>query len=87
MTWIRTKKKELVKKVFSLFVGNEAMVLLHSFPHDLISPAWETFEKFSDKKRPLSYTDCTNIAFCQKRNIEYILSFDSEFDGILNRIY
>lgn len=87
VTWVRTKRKKLVEDVYSLFIGKEAMVVLHSFPHDLIEQAWEIFEKYSDKKRPLSYTDCTNIVFCQKKNIDYILSFDSEFDGILARIY
>ena len=86
VTWVRTRRKKLVEEVYSLFMGKEALVLLHSFPHDLIIQAWEIFEKYSDKKRPLSYTDCTNIAFCKERNIKNILSFDSEFDGILTRI-
>ena len=47
--------------------------------------AWNKFQKFDDKL--LSFTDCTSLAVIERHGIERIMSFDSEFDGLLERIY
>ncbi len=87
VTWFRTKRKDLVKQVYEYFVGSEAICLLQPFTKEFISEAWKIFEKYSDKTRPLSFTDCTLLAHSKQRDIPVLLSFDSEFDGLITRIH
>lgn len=49
---------------------------------------WNFYIKVHDNlyTNLVSYGDCTNIVFCQEREIEYILSFDKHFDAWLSRI-
>lgn len=49
------------------------------------SLAWSKFQTFRDKS--LSFTDCTSLAVMKRRGIERIMSFDSGFDGLTERIY
>ncbi len=42
------------------------------------------FEKYNDQ--PLNFTDITTITLFYKHNIDYLLSFNRDFDGIINRI-
>ena len=46
--------------------------------------AWRKFQTILDK--PLSFTDCTSLALMERRGIERIMSFDSGFDGLADRI-
>jgi len=46
--------------------------------------AWSKFQTIRD--RFLSFTDCTSLALMERRGIERILSFDSDFDGLAKRI-
>ncbi|MHB8584874.1 MAG: type II toxin-antitoxin system VapC family toxin [Thermoplasmatota archaeon] len=46
--------------------------------------AVEIFDTYDDKT--LSFTDATSIAFLRHRKWDQILSFDSDFDGILPRV-
>jgi predicted nucleic acid-binding protein len=51
---------------------------------DAFNAAWELFKSL--KERFLSFTDCTSLAFMEKNGIERIASFDSGFDGLVERI-
>jgi len=42
-----------------------------------IRSAWETFQKFSDKK--WSFTDCTSKVIIEKLNLKYAFAFDHHF--------
>lgn len=42
------------------------------------------FRKQSNERKPLSYTDCTNVTLSQNNQISNISSFDSEFSKFLN---
>ena len=86
VTWIRTKKKDYVQKVYELFIGKEAICILYDFPFDLLPETWNIFTKYSSSAKPLSFTDCSLIAFAENRNIKTMLSFDAEYDGILTRL-
>jgi len=44
----------------------------------------ETFRRYADHE--LSFTDATTVAFCERRDIDAVLSFDSDFDGLIERI-
>jgi predicted nucleic acid-binding protein len=46
--------------------------------------AVEIFEKYDDQA--LSFTDATTIALCERHDIDGVVSFDDDFDGLVNRI-
>jgi predicted nucleic acid-binding protein len=46
--------------------------------------AWSKFQ--SIRGRFLSFTDCTSLALMERRGIRQIMSFDSDFDGLAERI-
>jgi len=46
--------------------------------------AWSKFQTIQDKF--LSFTDCTSLALMERHGIERIMSFDSNFDGLAERL-
>jgi predicted nucleic acid-binding protein len=45
--------------------------------------AVDVFEKFDDQG--LSFTDATSVAFIRTNDIDTLLSFDDDFDGLVDR--
>jgi predicted nucleic acid-binding protein len=41
------------------------------------------FERYDDQD--LSFTDATSVALCRRHDIDGILSFDDDFDGLVDR--
>lgn len=52
---------------------------------DVFALGWRKFRKFG--KKPMSFTDCVSLAHMEKHGIEKIMSFDSEFDGLVTRLH
>ncbi|MBS7622328.1 type II toxin-antitoxin system VapC family toxin [Candidatus Bathyarchaeota archaeon] len=57
----------------------------HAISREDFNLAWSKFKTVKD--RFLSFTDCTSLALMERRGIERIMSFDSNFDGLAERIY
>lgn len=51
---------------------------------DEVHTALETLRQYHDHE--LSFTDATTIALCESRGIEAVVSFDDDFDGLIERI-
>lgn len=85
-TWVRTKKQNLVKNIYEMIYGNISIYDLKTVTENLITKAWDIHNQYFSEKKPLSFTDCMIIAFATEHAIKYVLSFNDEFDGILNRI-
>lgn len=51
---------------------------------DDFETAWAKFQKLG--KKPMSFTDCVSLSHIDKRKIGRIMSFDSEFDGLVARM-
>jgi predicted nucleic acid-binding protein len=51
---------------------------------ELFDAAVGVFERYDD--HGLSFTDATTIAVIQERGIDRVLSFDDDFDGIVDRL-
>jgi len=49
----------------------------------IFNKAWKYFQRYKE----LSFTDCTSLALIEEYEIDYIASFDSDFDGIVARIF
>ena len=45
--------------------------------------AVDIFEQYDDQA--LSFTDATTVALCRRHDIESVLSFDDDFDGVVTR--
>ena len=46
--------------------------------------AWRLFPRYAGKG--LGFTDCTTIALMRRMDVENLVSFDADFDGITSRI-
>ena len=51
---------------------------------DLIKKTWDKYQKLISKG--LSFTDCSLLTVAEYLECNDILSFDKEFDGLINRI-
>ncbi|WP_457557952.1 type II toxin-antitoxin system VapC family toxin [Candidatus Harpocratesius sp.] len=76
----------LFKELDELFWGKKKFFqIIYPTQHDY-QQICETIQKFSSSKRQLSFVDASLIYLGKKLTAQYILSFDSHFDGILIRI-
>ena len=46
--------------------------------------AIDLFDHYSDER--LSFTDATILAHVESRNVDYVRTFDEDFDGIVDRL-
>lgn len=60
------------------------VVELLNVSNDLFARSIETYERYRD--HDLSFTDASTIAFVEHRNIDPVLAFDDDFDGLVPRI-
>ena len=83
---VRTGRPENAMAVGRMILGEITAPLLASLRvgEDDFKEAWRLFSQHAD--RGLSFTDCTSIALLRTRRIESIISFDTDFDGIVPRI-
>lgn len=63
--------------------GHDLFSLLFVDSEDFES-AVDVFESYDDQS--LSITDATTIALVDRHDIEQVLAFDDDFDGIVNRL-
>jgi predicted nucleic acid-binding protein len=50
----------------------------------VFTDAVSVFERYDDQ--PLSFTDATSVALVDRHGLDGILSFDDDFDGVVDRI-
>lgn len=49
----------------------------------VFSDSVEVFERYDDQE--LSFTDATTVALAERHDVDSVLSFDDDFDGIVSR--
>jgi predicted nucleic acid-binding protein len=81
---VRTRRRDLAVDVGKYIIESPRITKLWT-NMEIFELAWQKFEALKDK--PLSFTDCTTLAHIQKNKIKQILSFDSDFDGLVQRIF
>lgn len=57
---------------------------LHHVDPPLFRQGIDAFERYSDHE--LSLTDATTIALVESMEIDFVLAFDDDFDGIVDRL-
>lgn len=50
----------------------------------VFADAVELFEQYDDQQ--LSFTDAASVALCRRHDIDAIMSFDDDLDGVMTRI-
>ncbi len=91
-TLLLSRRKNLViqQNLYDFIHGNRLktipkFILFRKINDELYENSWKLYNKFMDQE--LSFTDLTILAICTKMNIEYLASFDDDFDGKITRIY
>ena len=83
---VRTGRPENALAVGRMILGEitAPFLAILRVGEDDFKKAWKLFSQHAD--RGLSFTDCTSIALLRTGGIESIVSFDTDFDGIVPRI-
>ena len=83
---MRTGNHELAIELGENILGVKVkFVSIIQIEYTTFSASWELFKKYIDKK--LSFTDCVSIAVVNNYGLDKIISFDSDFDGIIPRYF
>jgi len=81
---VRTGKPDIAIDIGNFILSSKRLRIIH-VNKTIFEEAWNVFIRYSEKK--LSFTDATSIAIMRMYNINYIMSFDRHFDGIVSRVY
>lgn len=87
LTRARTGQYQPARRIAARILGEDeypdATELLVIDREDLTA-ALERFDRYRDY--PLSLTDATTVALMAEHSIDHLLSFDDDFDGIVDRL-
>jgi len=81
---IRTGRPEIAIDIGNFILSSTKLRILY-IDKIVFMDAWRIFNKYVNKR--LSFTDATSTALIKRYNINYIMSFDKHFDGIIPRIH
>ena len=81
---VRTRRHDLAVDIGKYIIESPRITKLWT-TKDTFDMAWQKFKTFKDQ--PLSFSDCVSLALTEKNRIKQIISFDSGFDGLIQRIY
>ena len=81
---VRTRRHDLAVDLGRYIIESPRITKLWT-TEDTFDMAWKKFKTFKDK--PLSFSDCVSLALMEKNRIKQIISFDSGFNGLTQRIY
>lgn len=83
----RTGKFSEAKTVGRRILGKSGyphVIKMIHVTEEIFEMAQEVFERYRDHK--LSFTDATTLALVESYGIDSVLSFDADFDGLVDRL-
>ena len=87
MTRVQTNSFDAADTVARRVLGEDPypriIELLHIEPDD-VEASLETLRKYDDQE--ISFTDAATVHLCESRDIDAVLSFDDDFDRLVDRI-
>ena len=87
MLWVQTHTKEIVQNFYDKIVLNRKFARVEKITSEDITKAWEIWKTYAEyPKRPLSFTDSSLLAIIERLQISNLVTFDSEFDGLVTTI-
>jgi len=81
---VRTRNLQIAVNVGRFIIDSPRIEKL-VITRDEFNEAWNRFQKLG--KKFLSFTDCTSLVLAEKRGASKIMSFDSHFDGLMERVH
>ncbi|MCW4050813.1 MAG: PIN domain-containing protein [Candidatus Bathyarchaeota archaeon] len=86
VTLTRTRRHEVAVRLGEMLlgIGIQPFVVILNVDEGAFRASWHLFTTLTD--RGLSFTDCTTLALLKAHDIEYLASFDTDFDGLVPRI-
>ncbi len=81
---VRTRNFQLATNLGKFIIDSPRIERL-AVTNDDFDESWKTFQKLG--KKFLSFTDCTSLALAKNHSIPRIMSFDSHFDGLIERVH
>jgi predicted nucleic acid-binding protein len=81
---VRTRRHDFAVDIGKYIIESPRITKLWT-TKEAFDLAWEKFRAFADK--PLSFSDCVSLALMEKNRVNQMVSFDSGFDGLIQRIY
>ena len=83
---VRRKNLDLLSNLYSFIHGDEIsgiskVIQFFRITQRIYENTWEMFKKYNDPE--LSFTDLTILEVCKHLNIQYLASYDSDFEGKL----
>lgn len=81
---VRTRRHDFAVDIGKYIIESPRITKLWT-TKEAFDLAWEKFKAFADK--PLSFSDCVSLALMEKNRVNQMMSFDSGFDGLIQRIY
>ncbi|MHB1909438.1 MAG: type II toxin-antitoxin system VapC family toxin [Nitrososphaerales archaeon] len=79
----RTRDHRIAISTGTFIIESPRIQKIHTNSSDF-ETAWAKFQKLG--RKPMSFTDCVSLSHIDKKKIERIMSFDSDFDGLVARI-
>lgn len=86
LTRKRTRSFDTAKTLSDRILGRGSFPSIFDIIHvgrDMFRSSIETWKRYEDQA--LSFTDATLITLCERRGIDGVLTFDSDFDGLVTR--
>ena len=85
LTLSRTGRPDLARTLGDRIVGGDSPKLFEALyiGEQTFETSRELFERYSDHE--LSFTDATTVALLEMDDIDSVLSFNDDFDGIVDR--
>lgn len=80
---VRTRDHRIASSTGSFIIESPRIRKIYTDVGDF-ETAWAKFQRLG--RKPLSFTDCVSLSHIEKKKIERIMSFDSDFDGLVARI-
>ncbi len=84
---VRTRSSKIAESVGKLILGepDAQFFKMEYISERVFKEAWKSFTGLAE--RGLSFTDCVTLVLMQSHGFDAVLSFDSDFDGLVLRLY
>jgi predicted nucleic acid-binding protein len=79
----RTHNHAIAVNAGRMVLDSPRIETLYTDPEEF-KDAWRKFQAL--RKRTMSFTDCTTLSHMERRGLKKLMSFDSEFDGLVARL-
>lgn len=83
--WGYTHRKDLVINAYNITCNKPEFVQFKKINDQHFNLSWQKWERMAEwSRKPLSFTDCTILAYMELEKVEHLVTFDTEFEGLVN---